>query len=329
MVTALSLIAASASAQSVVIKPQAAAASEVKPFSNLSIGLSAGTTGIGLEATTPITSWLDMRAGVSWMPQFNIPMTFGLETFDVEGVNTNKFADLQQMLSEQMGIDMDDKIDMNAKSTMVDFKFMLDFYPIPNNKHWSVTAGFYWGNSKVGHIENDILDSPTLVGVVVYNTMYQYFVDRKYWYEPLFGTIDLDIELGDEVRERFLRYGRMGVHLGNFKDTGDPYIMVPDDNCMVKANMYVNHFKPYLGAGYHTTFGKEKRWKFSTQLGVLFWGGTPDIKTHANLNMEDNPTVNLTKEVDDIHGKVGDYVKFVKHLKVYPSLNFSISYTIF
>ncbi len=332
LVAAMSLLASAAWAHSPALPDSIKTPAAPKPcvaLSHLDVGITAGTTGLGIEVGTPLTPWLNVRAGFSWMPHFNIPMTFGLETFDLDGANTNKFKDLQAMMSEQLGIEMDDRIDMNAKARMFDFKLLFDFYPIPDNKHWSVTAGFYWGNSHVGHIENDVLDAPTLVGVTIYNTMYDYFTSNKWFYEPIFGEIYIDPEIGAEMKEKFERYGRLGVHLGNFKSDGKPYIMEPDENCMVKANMYVNHFKPYLGAGYETRFGSGDRWKFATNLGVLFWGGTPDIKTHANLNMDNNPTVNLSKDVEDIHGKVGDYVKVVKALKVYPALTFSLSYTIF
>ncbi len=327
LITASLCLSASASAafaqDTLALKPASAA------FKHLDVGVSVGTTGLGIHAATPLTPWMSVRAGLSYVPRFNIPMTFGLETFDAEGVNTGKFEHLQELLRDEMGISIDDAVDMNAKCTMLDFKLLLDFYPLPRNRHWRLTAGFYWGASRIGHIENDIKDAPTLVGVTIYNHMYEYFVNETYLDQPIFGETWIDPDMGDQMRDRFLGYGRMGVHLGDFKSSGNPYIMEPDEDCMVKANAYVNHFKPYLGAGYETTFGKDNKWKFSTDLGVLFWGGTPAIKTHANLNMEDNPVVNLSKDVTDIHGKVGDYVRFVKALKVYPSLNFSISYSIF
>ena len=53
----------------------------------------------------------------------------------------------------------------------------------------------------------------------------------------------------------------------------------------------------------------------------MFWGGTPDIITHDGTN--------LTKDVSDINGKVGDYVKFIKGVKVFPILNLRITRRIF
>ena len=39
--------------------------------------------------------------------------------------------------------------------------------------------------------------------------------------------------------------------------------------------------------------------------------------------------VDLTRDVENIHGKVGDYIKFIKALKVLPTLEFRVAYTIF
>ncbi len=324
------------------------------PFcTTMDLGLNVGTTGLGLDVSTPVTKWLDVRAGFSYMPRFNIPMTFGLESFDTEGLNTGKFSRMQELMKEFMGVEIDDRIKMNAKCTMIDFKFMLDFKPIPNNDHWRITAGFQWGSSKIGHIENTIYEMPTLVGVVMYNAMYDYFVGKKYMDQPIYNNTYIDPEVGGELRAKFLEYGRVGVNLGKFTNTtefweaGKNYIMEPDENCMVKANMFVNHFKPYIGAGYSTHLTKDKKLKLGIDAGALFWGGKPKIITHNNQNyalyditydedgyeisreLIDVPTVNLSTDVEDIHGKVGRYVRFAKHLKVYPVLNFRISYTIF
>ena len=53
----------------------------------------------------------------------------------------------------------------------------------------------------------------------------------------------------------------------------------------------------------------------------MFWGGTPEVVTHDGTD--------LAKDVENIGGKVGDYVSLVESLKVYPVLKLSISYRIF
>lgn len=293
---------------------------------HLNIGAGIGTTGVNLEIKGEYTDWLRVRMGVSFMPRFVVPMTFGLESYS-DGIATSRIERLQELVKERFGFEIDDHVDMDARARMVDFRLMLDFFPIPDNKHWHLTAGFLWGSSKIGHIQNTTLSMKTTVGVVEYNHLYDYFVNETYIDDEIVSGIYLSPELGDEIRDRFLSYGNVGVHLGNFPD-GTPYIMEPDKDCMLKADMFVSHFKPFIGAGYQTKIDQKGRWNFGVDLGALFWGGTPDIVTHPNLNYEGR-TVNLTKDVDGITGKVGDYVKIAKAFKVYPSLNLSLSYCIF
>ncbi|MDE5751435.1 MAG: hypothetical protein K2H88_02230, partial [Duncaniella sp.] len=121
------------------------------------------------------------------------------------------------------------------------------------------------------------------------------------------------------LKEKMEGYGRVGIHVGDHAD-GSPYMMEPDKDGTVKADMFVNSFKPYLGLGYVTSVGKDKRINIGVDGGVLFWGGTPSIRTHENVDLSD--------DVNNITGKVGDYVETAKSLKVYPVVNFRIAYRI-
>jgi hypothetical protein len=53
----------------------------------------------------------------------------------------------------------------------------------------------------------------------------------------------------------------------------------------------------------------------------MFWGGAPDVYTHDGTN--------LTRDVEDIYGKVGRYMDVASAMKVFPVLNARISYRIF
>jgi hypothetical protein len=53
----------------------------------------------------------------------------------------------------------------------------------------------------------------------------------------------------------------------------------------------------------------------------MFWGGTPRIYTHDGTD--------LSKDVENIEGKVGTYVDLLKAFKVFPVLNVRITKTIF
>ena len=134
----------------------------------------------------------------------------------------------------------------------------------------------------------------------------------------------MDPDLVEELQEKFRQYGRMGIHIGDFKD-GTPYIMEPSPDGMVSAKAYVNHFKPYLGAGYNTDIDRDGRWHFGVDLGVLFWGGAPDVINHDYTTGKD---INFTKDLINVRGKVGSYVRAIKSFPVFPVLAVRFSYTI-
>ena len=126
---------------------------------------------------------------------------------------------------------------------------------------------------------------------------------------------------GEDLYNKFQSYGRMGVHLGDKKD-GTSYIMEPDADNMVSCKIKVNSFRPYFGFGYGGKLSNrsDRNW-ISFDCGAMFWGGTPKVITHDGMN--------LATDVDNIDGKVGDYVKFFKGVKVFPVLELRLTHRIF
>lgn len=290
----------------------------------LDAGISVGSTGIGLEVKTPVTQWVNLRAGVVWMPPFKVPMHFNLNTFS-DGRPTNNFNNIASKLYEMTGIEMDETVDMTGRGEMINFKLLVDVFPVPSNRHWHITAGFYAGTSMVGKAYNTRKEKPTLVGLNIYNRAYEYFTNLNSIFDvPLGGGAYMDPETVLKIQERLRRYGRMGVHIGDFKD-GKPYIMEPAPDGTVSARAFVNHFKPYLGAGYATDLDKNGKWHFGVDIGVLFWGGKPNIINHDYVTGKD---INFTTELVNIRGKVGDYMKVIKSFPVFPVVEFSFTYTI-
>ena len=87
-------------------------------------------------------------------------------------------------------------------------------------------------------------------------------------------------EVGKELYDKFMSYGRMGVRLGNRTD-GSIFRLEPDANNNVSATIRVNSFKPYLGFGYGgRLFRDNDIYHISFDAGILFWGGTPRITTN-------------------------------------------------
>ena len=167
----------------------------------------------------------------------------------------------------------------------------------------------------------------SLLAVSMYNQIYEKAVAD----DPI---IDIDgdgtaqnpgmtMYLNEAYRQKIINYGRMGFHVGDNKETGEAYIMEPDpESGMVKVSAKSNSFKPYVGFGYGGKLMKSRDdWHVSFDAGAMFWGGTPSLITHDGTN--------LTKDVENITGKVGDWVDLLGGVKVYPVLQVRFTKTIF
>lgn len=295
-------------------------------FQHLDASVSLGTTGLGIDVSSPLGDYVELRAGFSFMPHIHYKMNFEVQVGENAKESESKFNRLSGLLKDMTGYEVNNSIDMIGVPTYYNFNLLVDVFPFKNNRHWYFTAGFYLGNSMTGKAYNTTEDMPSLVAVGLYNNMYEKAI-RK---EP-FVTINYngnpvaypdDPEIQDNLHDKFLEYGRMGVRVGDYVSDGSPYIIEPDENSMVKGEVRVNAFKPYLGFGYGgRLFKGDDRYKISFDCGAMFWGGTPSILTHDGTD--------LAKEVDNIKGKVGDYVSQIKGFKVFPVLNVRITRSLF
>lgn len=307
-------------------------------FNHLDLGVTLGTTGIGLDAAMPVGDYVKLRTGFEVMPRFNYDMNFGVESFDGTGtsIDQSTFNRMAEVLYGLTGFKVDQNVTMKGKPTMWNFKFMVDVYPFKNNKHWHFTAGFHWGPSKIAEAVNAQEDSPSLFAVGMYNHIYD--VAYADWVldipTPLIETETTGAVYMDPSMEKtILSMGRMGIPIGkyshdmtdaqgNIHKKGETYYMQPNENSMVSVDARTNSFKPYLGVGYEGRLIKgNDNYKIGFDAGVMFWGGTPSIITHDGMD--------LANDVEDINGKVGDYVKLIKGVKAFPVLNLRITRRIF
>lgn len=309
---------------------------KLSAFNHMDLSFTAGSTGIGFDIATPIGDYVQLRAGLDFMPRWEQKLHFDIQSFDNDGnVLNQKFDKLSSMMYDLTGYKVDANIDMIGRPTYWNFKFLVDVYPF-RNKHWHFTAGFYWGPSKIAEAYNTTEDAPSLFAVGMYNHIY-WGVDQTYNHHnptPVISYDGREIYLDPFIEEKILNMGRMGIHVGDYAHDiydaegniihkeGEPYRMEPDENSMVWANAYVNSFKPYLGFGYGGRLIKgNDNYHISFDCGVLFWGGTPDCITHDGTN--------LTKDVRDINGKVGRYVDLMSSFKLFPVLNVRLTRKIF
>ena len=324
----------------------------LEAFKHLDIGVTIGSTGLGIDIASPLSKYVQLRTGFEIMPRFEKSLHFDIQSFDENGNRTG--ATIEQMssrLEKFMGYKADNEVRMVGRPTMWNFKLLVDVFPF-RNKNWHLTAGFHWGPSKIADAINGLEEAPSLVAVNIYNNIY----DRVSQGLPIYG----DITLGGSDAEAIIKNGRMGIRVGDYTDryvtetypatdeNGDyiddghggyvlvtdyvldangnripmPYRMEPDANCIVSANVKVNSFKPYLGFGYNgRLFKNDHRYRIGFDAGLMFWGGTPSIITHDGTN--------LSKDVTNIGGKVGNYVDLISGFKVYPVINLRITRKLF
>ncbi len=298
-----------------------------KAFSHLEVGVSAGTTGIGFDLKTNISPIVDVRMGADFYPRFNSQGDFKVMVGNNPEQSKSRFERLQELMQNMTGLTVDDKVTMNRKPTMDNFKLLVDVKPFVNKK-WHLTAGFYWGSKTIATAENDIVDMASLLAMSMYNKMYINAIND----EPIFTYGETDI-----YYPSLANYGSMGVRVAYWKNdgthtdvdgnqvehkAGDPYRMFPDNNSMVSAKAQANAFKPYLGFGYGGRLIKGKdQWNITFDCGAMFWGGSPALVTHDGTD--------LVRDVEKVSGKVNNYVKLAKILKVCPVIDVRVAYRLF
>lgn len=317
-------------------KPVSAEKSDKGILNHLDVALSLGSSGIGVELASPVTDWARVRMGYVYMPRFHYDMCFDIQVGDTKeskyDANGNrvetKFDRLAVMLKDLTGYDVDDEVWMTGRPTYHNFKFLVDVFPFKRNRRWHVTAGFFWGPSRFANAYNKTEEMPSLLAVGIYNRLYENTMAsyaKGFPYDPIISIGGFEIDGKSEVEamyERLSNYGRMGMMVG-VRNDGTPYMMEPGSDGMVKADVYVNSFKPYLGAGYYGRISKKyDQWHLGVDLGLMVWGN-PSIVTHDGTD--------LARDIkgSTIDGKVGDYVRFVKKLKAFPTLDVRLVYNIF
>ena len=335
-------------------------------FNHLDLSITAGTTGIGVDVASPLGEMFQLRGGFAIMPRANYKMHFTVQVGDDPATSQSKFDRLNNYFYELFGTKVDNHVTMVGRPTYSNFNLFLDAMPFKNNRHWHFTAGFYVGKEEIADAINDLNASQALVAVNMYNNnrilskMYDQVLNAimNLKDDPTAGPPHIEIDgqridfdpdfikgiqnkLSQVDKERVInsildKYHlkeRMAIPIGTFNKTvtdskgivhkaGEVYYMEPDANCTVSAKGYSNVFKPYVGFGYGgRLLKKSDRYFVSFDCGAMFWGGAPDIITHEGIN--------ITKDLDDVRGNVGDYVNTINKFKVMPVLNVRFTKRIF
>ncbi len=284
-------------------------------FQHLDLLYNISTTGIGIEAATPLGEDFRLRGGITYMPPL---MKKHLHGQVYVGDDNIHFGDVQNLMFIESGYIMQDKVAMTGKWQMFNGKLLVDYFPLDDEKKFRITAGFYFGPARIAKINTDGESAATLSCIAAYN--------KKFF------------EVGDD--SEILQWGLTGLYMGIYghdvvdsdgtilHQKGEPYLMTPDDNGQLEMEVKTNSLKPYLGVGYELPFkslGLEKKtnkWKFAFDAGVLFWGGSPSVRVSTD-------GIDLVRDIDNIPNRKGDYIKKIKKLAVYPNISISVVHHIF
>lgn len=235
-------------------------------LSHVSVGIGLGTTGIDIEAATTITSFLQVRAGMNFVPNAKLSADIDLESASGKSIpssiNVNGYG--------QVNLPNAKDISAEAKLNFNDFHLLADLYPSKNSS-FHITAGFYVGKA-------DILEA--------YNTNRQEELKTIRDFNHLEGQF---AALKPYESQVFAQTDRIGAKIG------DNFIE-PDENGEVRASLRVKSFKPYLGIGFGRAVPRKNRISCQFNMGVQFWG-SPKIM----CNGQDLFKSNSDKNSDDVY----------------------------
>jgi len=111
-------------------------------FNHLSVGVTAGTPGIGLDVAMPIGNYVQVRAGAAFMPSIKVNKDFDI----------NISEDARKFFAEN-GYDAPETVEVEGKVGFTNGKLLFDIYPFKNSG-FHLTAGAYIGSSKVVKLYN-------------------------------------------------------------------------------------------------------------------------------------------------------------------------------
>lgn len=191
-----------------------------KAFKHLDLGFTMGSPGVGIELSAPLSDVVTLRTGGVFMPHLEIPMKFrvnvdmvkkapGMTDMEYEQYQESTFKKLTSIISSLTGEELSNRVNLVGKPNMNHFKLLVDVHPFKNKK-WHVTGGFYWGNTTFSEAENETGAMGSLLGMAMYNSMYDRVAAHQPFIINLGDNRDIPFSL-DAASETIMRYGKMGV----------------------------------------------------------------------------------------------------------------------
>ena len=201
-------------------------------FNHLSVGLSTGLTGTGIDVAMPVHKLVTVKAGFSG---------WGVGDIKFKAINTATEITQMQMVEEDAvkQAQMVDKVELAAKPKFWNFFLLGEVHPFKNQPFY-FTAGLFFGSRTFMHFRN------TNEGALGF----LYDANQKVEdYNNLYKT----------------NYPPIGLKFGD-------YVFTADEQGNIDVRMKTNAIKPYIGIGAGQNIAKTHRVSLAVEAGLLFWG---------------------------------------------------------
>jgi hypothetical protein len=201
-------------------------------FNHLSVGLSTGLTGTGIDVAMPVHKLVTVKAGFSG---------WGVGDIKFKAINTATEITQMQMVEEDAmkRAQMVDKVELAAKPKFWNFFLLGEVHPFKNQPFY-FTAGLFFGSQTFMHFRNT---NDGALGFL-------YDANQKVEdYNQLYHT----------------NYPPVGLKFGD-------YVFTADEQGNIDVRMKTNAIKPYIGIGAGQNIAKTHRVSLAVEAGLMFWG---------------------------------------------------------
>ena len=201
-------------------------------LNHLSVGLTTGTTGAGIDVAMPVHKLVTVRAGFA-----------GWNIGEAKFKATNTATEITEMqLVEDDAVrrsQMVDKVELAVKPNFWNFYVLGEVHPFKNQPFY-FSAGLFAGSKNFIHFRN------TNEGALGF-------------------LYDANQKVEDYNRVFLTHYQPIGLKFGD-------YVFTADEQGNIDVRMKTNAVKPYVGIGFGQLFAKQHRLSLAIDAGLLFWG---------------------------------------------------------
>ena len=201
-------------------------------LNHLSVGLTTGTTGTGIDVAMPVHKLVNVRVGFA-----------GWNVGEVKFKATNTATEITEMqMVEDDAVrrsQMVDKVELALKPNFWNFYVLGEVHPFKNQPFY-ISAGLYAGSKNFFHFRN------TNEGALGF-------------------LYDANQKVADYNRVFLTSYPPIGLKFGD-------YVFTADEQGNIDVRMKTNAVKPYVGLGFGQLFARQHRLSLAVDAGLLFWG---------------------------------------------------------